>query len=496
MSGVDFPQGRTVTVTGGKKTPKDTEAVIVGLFSDDVADGKSTDEITRSLVAVGHDGHWKRARTVRTGDHVVLGVGLGKKSELTQDKLRQAAAIALNRLHPVSRVATTLGNVEVSANASGKAPLVSNNAAVAEGLILGSYAFDGLKTNPTPHGDCTITLVGGSKKDIEAASIRAEAVILTRDLVNTPSSHLYPETYALEAERIAHEYGLEVEVLGPKELKKQGFGGILAVGGGSARLPRLVSVTYKAGKGSTSVGLVGKGITFDTGGISIKPAGGMDDMISDMGGSASVLATAVAAARLKLPISVTAYLPMAENMPGGAAYRPGDVITHYGGITSEIRNTDAEGRLVLADGLAYASTKKHDYIIDVATLTGAQIVALGNRTSGIMGTPQLRDLLAQTGRSVGEDAWSMPITEEVRDTMKSDVADVRNMGERPGGMLSAAAYLEHFVSSKVQWAHIDIAGPSYNTGSRWGYTPKRGTGVPVRTLLAGLEILAQKKKKK
>ena len=347
-----------------------------------------------------------------------------------------------------------------------------------------------MKSSPEKHADCEVTVIGGTKKDIAAASIRARAVVLTRDLVNTPSSHLYPETYAARVKKLAKN--LTVEILEPAELEKQGFGGILAVGSGSSRGPRMVSVSYKAGKGRPSVGLVGKGITFDTGGISIKPAGSMDDMISDMGGSAAVLATALAAAELELDINVTAYLPMAENMPSGAAYRPGDVITHYGGLTSEIRNTDAEGRLVLADGLAYASTKKHDYLIDVATLTGAQIVALGNRTAGVLGTDELRDLIAETGRAVGEDAWAMPITEEVRDTMDSDVADVRNMGERPGGMLSAAAYLEHFVAEGTPWAHIDIAGPSYNTGSSRGYTPKRGTGVPVRTLVATLEKLAKK----
>lgn len=485
MAKTTFPQGHTVSVSAGKKVPKDAEAVIVGLFAEDANEAKKKDEIISALTAVGHRGGWGRTRTVIINDLRVIGVGLGKRSEFTQDKLRQAAAIGAKHLESATRAATTLPDISVKASAE-----VSNAAAVAEGLILGSYSFDGLKSSPEKHADCEVTVIGGTKKDIAAASIRARAVVLTRDLVNTPSSHLYPETYAARVKKLAKN--LTVEILEPAELEKQGFGGILAVGSGSSRGPRMVSVSYKAGKGRPSVGLVGKGITFDTGGISIKPAGSMDDMISDMGGSAAVLATALAAAELELDINVTAYLPMAENMPGGAAYRPGDVITHYGGLTSEIRNTDAEGRLVLADGLAYASTKKHDYLIDVATLTGAQIVALGNRTAGVLGTDELRDLIAETGRAVGEDAWAMPITEEVRDTMDSDVADVRNMGERPGGMLSAAAYLEHFVAEGTPWAHIDIAGPSYNTGSSRGYTPKRGTGVPVRTLVATLEKLAKK----
>ena len=487
MAKVTFPQGHIVSVAAGKKIPKDVEVVVTGLFADDATKTKKRDEITSALVAVGHAGKWGRTRTVATKEHLVVGVGLGKRAEFTQDKLRQAAAIGAKHLGDATRTATTLATIPVEASAK-----VSNAAAVAEGFILGSYSFDGLKTAPDTHTDCEVTIVGGTKKDIAAASVRARAVVLTRDLVNTPSSHLYPEIYAARVKKLAKN--LSVEILEPEELEKRGFGGILAVGGGSSRSPRMVSVSYKAGKGLPSIGLIGKGITFDTGGISIKPSAGMDDMISDMGGSAAVFATVLAAAELELTINVTAYLPLAENMPGGAAYRPGDVITHFGGLTSEIRNTDAEGRLVLADGLAYASTKGHDYLIDVATLTGAQIVALGNRTAGVMGTEDFRDLIAETGRAVGEDAWAMPITEEVRSTMDSDVADVRNMGERPGGMLSAAAYLEHFVPKDTPWAHIDIAGPSYNTGASWGYTPKRGTGVPVRTLVATLERLAKNKK--
>jgi probable cytosol aminopeptidase len=239
------------------------------------------------------------------------------------------------------------------------------------------------------------------------------------------------------------------------------------------------------------VALVGKGITFDTGGVSIKPAANMDQMISDMGGSAAVLATIIAAARLKLNVKVTATIPMAENMPGGNSYRPGDVITHYGGTTSEILNTDAEGRLILADAIARASEDNPDYLIETATLTGAQMVALGLRTAGVMGSDAFRDRVAETGRSVGEQAWAMPIPEEMSTAMSSPVADLRNADpSRWGGMLSAGYYLGNFVGEGIEWVHIDIAGPSFNTGGAHGYTPARATGAPVRTLIAVLEGIA------
>ena len=311
-----------------------------------------------------------------------------------------------------------------------------------------------------------------------------------RDLVNTPSSHLYPETYAAALGIIAQDYDLDFQCWDETKLKEQGFGGILAVGSGSARKPRLVQLRYRPADAKKHVSLVGKGITFDTGGISIKPAANMENMISDMGGSAAVVATVVAAARLQLPVAVTATVALAENMPGGAAYRPGDVITHYGEKTTEILNTDAEGRLVLADALAFASEKEPDVLIDVATLTGAQIVALGDRTSGVMGDAELAEQLAHIGREVDEPAWAMPLPEELAEAVKSPVADLRNATpKRHGGMLSAACFLREFVKPPIQWAHVDIAGPAFNTSTPHGFTPARGTGVPVRTLVEFLSSI-------
>jgi leucyl aminopeptidase len=236
---------------------------------------------------------------------------------------------------------------------------------------------------------------------------------------------------------------------------------------------------------------VGKGITFDTGGISIKPAAGMDHMTSDMGGAAAIVATTILAARLDVGVNVIATIPMAENMPSGTAQRPGDVLTQYGGKTVEVLNTDAEGRLILADAIVRACEDDPDYLIDTATLTGAQMVALGTRTPGVMGTDEFRDRVAAVSRSVGESGWPMPFPDELRPDLESRVADLANItNHRWGGMLSAGIFLREFVADGVEWAHIDIAGPAFNTGGPWGYTGKGGTGVPVRTIFAVLEQIA------
>ena len=237
--------------------------------------------------------------------------------------------------------------------------------------------------------------------------------------------------------------------------------------------------------------LVGKGITFDTGGISIKPAANMHHMTSDMGGAAAVIATVVLAAKQELPIDVIATVPMAENMPSSTAQRPGDVLTQYGGITVEVLNTDAEGRLILADAIVRACEDEPDYLIETSTLTGAQTVALGARTPGVMGSDEFRDRVAEISQAVGENGWPMPLPEELKDDLKSTVADLANVsGSRYAGMLVAGTYLREFVADGVQWAHIDIAGPAYNTGGPWGYTGKGGTGVPTRTMFAVLEDIS------
>jgi leucyl aminopeptidase len=312
-------------------------------------------------------------------------------------------------------------------------------------------------------------------------------------LINTPPNDLFPASFAARAADIGAGAGLEVEVLDERDLADGGYGGILGVGGGSSRPPRLVRLRWPGGESPrASVALVGKGITFDTGGISIKPAANMDHMTSDMSGAACVVATVALAAELGLPVAVTATVPMAENMPSGTAYRPGDVLTMYGGKTVEVLNTDAEGRLILADAIVRAAEDSPDYLIETSTLTGAQLVSLGTRTAGVMGSDEFRDRVAAHAQATGEGGWAMPLPEELRSDLDSRLADLANItGHRWGGMLAAGLFLREFVADGLAWAHIDIAGPSFNTGGAWGYTPKGGTGVPVRTMISVLADIAE-----
>ncbi|WP_315158418.1 leucyl aminopeptidase [Corynebacterium durum] len=468
--------------------PQDAEALVVPVFQGedglDLPESEFFDGATvrAALDMLGATGAAEEVTKVPASTGPIVAVGVGKRDDVDAEKLRRAAGVAARSLTGLKVVATTLGELGL--------------AAAVEGIALGAYTYRGLKTADVPEDQQPVQKVVFLGKDqalFDAAVITAEAVAFARDLVNAPSSHLFPESYAAIATSAAEDNGLTVEVLDDAALAEQGFGGIVAVGQGSTRGPRLVRISYAPEQldDAPTVALVGKGITFDTGGVSIKPAANMDQMISDMGGSAAVLATIIAAARLKLNVKVTATIPMAENMPGGNSYRPGDVITHYGGTTSEILNTDAEGRLILADAIARASEDNPDYLIETATLTGAQMVALGLRTAGVMGSDAFRDRVAETGRSVGEQAWAMPIPEEMSTSMSSPVADLRNADpSRWGGMLSAGYYLGNFVGEGIEWVHIDIAGPSFNTGGAHGYTPARATGAPVRTLIAVLEGIA------
>lgn len=480
-----------------KKLPKKIDAIIVAIFegedSIELAGGEildfifSTEQqaaILTQLEAVGAKATANSITRVPGTDVApVIAVGLGKADLLDDETLRRASGTAARSLGGFENVATTIGDLGL--------------AAAVTGFGLGSYSYAGLRkeTEESKDKTTTVTFISTGKDDKDVfveAQIIVESVLLARDLVNTPSSHLYPESYSVIASNEASKHGLQTTILDEKQLADQGFGGILAVGNGSSRKPRLLRIDWKPRKAKKSIALVGKGITFDTGGISIKPGASMENMISDMGGSASVLATIIAAARLNLPINVSAFLPMAENMPSGDAFRPGDVITHFGGITSEILNTDAEGRLILADAIAYASEDKPDYLIDAATLTGAQLVALGLRTSGVMGTDEFRDSVAKTGREVGEQAWAMPLPEELDEQVKSPVADLRNVtNSRFAGMSAAGRYLQEFVGADIEWAHVDIAGPAYNTAGEFGYTPKRATGQPVRTFVQVLKDLSE-----
>ena len=422
----------------------------------------------------------------------VLTVGLGApRDEWPADMIRRAAGVAARSLDKVESVVTTLSAVDLGA--------------AVEGLILGAYRFTGFrsdKTAPKEPGLRKITVLAAdskarTKEAAERAAATATAVATARDLVNTPPSHLFPAEFAKRAKALGVSAGLEVEVLDDKALARDGYGGVIGVGKGSSRPPRLVRLIHRGSrlaknpKKAKKVALVGKGITFDTGGISIKPAANMHHMTSDMGGAAAVIATVVLAARQELPIDVIATVPMAENMPSSTAQRPGDVLTQYGGTTVEVLNTDAEGRLILADAIVRACEDEPDYLIETSTLTGAQTVALGARTPGVMGSDEFRDRVAALSQQVGENGWPMPLPDELKDDLKSTVADLANVsGSRYAGMLVAGTYLREFVADGVAWAHIDVAGPAYNTGGPWGYTGKGGTGVPTRTMFAVLADVA------
>src|SRR5665648_1025431 len=333
----------------------------------------------------------------------------------------------------------------------------------------------------------TLTLVPrAAVRAVERAVVLAHAVNGVRDLVNTAPVDLYPEAFAEIARTAARGTKVKVTVLDEKALAAGGYGGLVAVGQGSVRPPRLVRLSWAPARAKRSVAIVGKGITFDSGGLSIKPAKGMVTMKLDMAGAAAVLHTVLAAATLELPVKVTGWLCVAENMPSGSAQRPSDVITQRGGKTVEVLNTDAEGRLVLADGLAAAVEEKPDAVVDIATLTGAQMVALGSRVSAVMGTDTLREQVVAAATAAGEQFWPMPLPAELRSSLKSAVADLANIGDRNGGMLVAGLFLQEFVGD-TPWAHLDIAGPAFNEGQGWGYTPTGGTGVGVRTLLTLLE---------
>jgi leucyl aminopeptidase len=419
---------------------------------------------------------------------VVLAAGLGQPAadgSVSAEQVRRASGAAARALTGTKRAATTLSAIDLGA--------------AVEGTVLGAYRFDRYKSKPGDESVRRVDLVapaGGSGKEhratLKAATAIGEAVTFARDLINTPPNDLYPATFAQRAAAAATEAGLEVEVLDEKALRKEGYGGVLGVGGGSTRPPRVVRLRYKGPKPKAKVALVGKGITFDTGGISLKPPANMDHMTSDMSGAAAVVATVILAAKLRYPLEVVATVPMAENMPSGSAYRPGDVLTMFGGRTVEVLNTDAEGRLILADAIVRACQDDPNYLIETSTLTGAQLVALGTRTAGIMGSDEFRDRVATIARASGEGGWAMPLPEELRGDIDSKLADLANVsGQRWGGMLVAGTFLREFVADGVQWAHVDVAGPAYNTGGAWGYTPKGGTGVPVRTMAAVLADIAE-----
>ncbi|HEX6470296.1 MAG TPA: leucyl aminopeptidase [Streptosporangiaceae bacterium] len=445
------------------------------------------DRLTEALAALGAKGRGEEITKLPAfgalAAPLLVAVGLGEANDgVDPEGLRRAAGAAVRALAGSARVAIALP--------AGSAEEVT---AVATGALLGNYAFDRYRTGDERRAPVAeLTVAAGDAVDEAAATaalrraeVLAEAVTLVRDLVNTPPSDLNPKILAEIAERVAAEAGVDVSVLDDKALADGGYGGLIGVGQGSVNPPRLVRLGYRHPEASTTVAFVGKGITFDSGGLSLKPSSAMEEMKADMSGAAAVLGATRAIARLGIKVNVVGYMALAENMPSGTAQRPSDVISIYGGKTVEVLNTDAEGRLVLADAIVRAGEDEPDVLIDVATLTGAQIVALGSRTSGVMSTDDgLREKVVAAAALAGERMWPMPLPEELRKGLDSAVADIANVtGDRSGGMLAAALFLKEFVPDGVRWAHIDIAGPAFHSGEPYGYTPKGGTGAAARALV-------------
>jgi leucyl aminopeptidase len=424
----------------------------------------------------------------------LIGLGAGP---VTPDSLRHAAGSAARQLTGIDSLALALP-VEDDADAL----------AVLEGAGIGAYAYTGYRVSTigstkTPADEISVHVPASVAGDDVAnrATAVARAVHTVRDLVNTPPSDLYPETLAAAATDLAADLPIDVEVLDETALAEGGYGGILGVGSGSVRPPRLVVLRYSPAGASKHLALVGKGITFDSGGLSLKPPAGMVGMKYDMTGAVTALGVLLAIAELGLPVRVTAWLALAENMPSGTAMRPNDVLRMRGGSTVEVLNTDAEGRLVLADAIVAAGEEEPDAIVDIATLTGAARVAMGERYTPIMGDDELVARVIAAGASVGEVQWHMPIPPEQRAVLDSDVADIANAkpGNTAAGMLLAAAFLKSFVPTvgedederSIPWAHLDIAGTANNHGAAHGGIGKGPTGANVRTLIALAEDFAR-----
>ncbi|MCF2574347.1 leucyl aminopeptidase [Brevibacterium sp. UCMA 11754] len=489
-----MPSASTPTSYSSTTLVKATASVLVLGVADDKVLGLDTaktartalEDVVRAIEFSGKAGSTARVAAPKGfSSSSILLVGLGTfdstasgndAAAKSHEALRRAAGSALRALDGVDSIAMGLPAITAQAVE-----------AVTIGAGLGAYRFIDYRSQDADKVPGTVTILGPKSKEHSAAhangAIIAAATNRARDLVNTPPLDLYPESFAQRVKDQGKERKLKVSVLGEKELQAGGYGGLIGVGQGSTRGPRLVKVEYSPKGAERHVSFVGKGITFDSGGISLKPAASMEDMKSDMAGAAAVVQALFAIADLGLPVRATAWLPLAENMPGSSATRPSDVLHMRSGKTVEVTNTDAEGRLVLADALADADAENPDLLIDVATLTGAQVVALGNRTSGVMGAEAARSLVTASATEAGEEMWAMPIPEEMLSGFDSNAADLKNSGPRHGGMLAAAAFLQEFVSEDANWAHIDIAGPSFNTGSAFGYTPVAATGAAVRTLI-------------
>ena len=481
-----------ITASTANPAELDVDVLVVGLASSGEGSQIATSGLTAELAdalldaatAVGADSD--RNSTCRIPappgfactSIVLTGLGAGTPSA---NDLREVAGYAAQSIQKVSRVAYAL-------------PTTSSDdvLAVAEGALIGSHRIQKTQVlGETAASLQTITVFGqASPTDLNLARIRAEAIWRVRDLVALPPNVLHPQSFVERVSAMASSLDISIEVLDEAALRDQGYGGLTAVGQGSTNPPRMMILRWSPPSATRHIALVGKGITFDSGGLSLKPANSMVGMKYDMTGAAVVSAVVLASAASATSTAVTAWVCLAENMPSGSASRPNDVITIKNGTTVEILNTDAEGRLVLADGLSAASVENPDLIIDVATLTGAARVALGERYAGLMGSEGAVSEVQEAAKNAGELVWPMPLPEELRSLLKTDVADIANAkpGNTLGGMLVGGLFLREFIGvdsdgNRLPWAHLDIAGPAENSSGPWGYTPKGPTGALTRTLL-------------
>jgi leucyl aminopeptidase len=483
-----------VIVKNGEALRQDTPLLVLGTWEGEAPPA--------AVATLAEDGDWsgafKRAlllypRGAFPARRLLL-VGLGKRGAFNADRLRAVAAVAAQRAHELKldRYSFDLPTPEGLALADAAQALV-------EGSLLSLYRFDHYKTTLAPddqHALAELTIVSSIdgqavERGAAVGAVIARGVALARDLANGPSNDITPTKLGEEAQALGERTGVQVTVLGLEELRQQGFGGILGVAQGSQQPPRFIILEHGP-KDAPTVCLVGKGITFDTGGISIKPAEGMDNMKMDMGGAAAVLGAMQIAGELNLPIHVVGLISAAENMPSGTAYRPGDIIKTLSGKTIEVLNTDAEGRIVLADALFYAQRYQPDGIIDLATLTGAITVALGPHAIGVMSNDDaLCERVLRAGEASGERAWRMPLWEPYQEMVKSHIADVKNAAGRAGGAITAAAFLSNFVGD-YPWVHMDIAGTAW-TDKPASYGSKGATGVGVRLLAQALREWAEQR---
>lgn len=450
------------------------------------------------LSAMGFGGDSGEVLRVPTGGTIKAGqllvVGLGDRDGLTLERVRRAAGVAARNVGNAASVTLAL-----------PAHDADHVRAVADGFLLGTYSFKQYKSrsDDSAVADVAVLSDAARRQDViaalESARTVADLVHHARDWVNTPPNDLTPELFAEKVQALGKKRSgrskakVEIEVMGPEELADLGCGGILGVGLGSANPPRLVKLTWAPEGARRKVAFVGKGVTYDSGGLTIKPGSTMATMKYDMGGSAAVIAATFAVAALDLPVAVTTYAPMVENMVSGSAMRPGDVLTMFNGKTVEVTNTDAEGRLILADALAMAAEEEPDAIIDVATLTGPCIVALGEKVAGIFGDDETTAAISTAAEASGEMLWRLPIPDETREAVRTEskIADVlQHNWVRWGSALFAAAFLQEFVDDRP-WAHLDIAGPAWNTGGPWGHVPAGATGYGISTLVEYIKTLAE-----